>query len=93
MLNHSWLNNNSNDPYQSLPPIFQKIKKNSPSEISTFNNLDDGGAAMTAYGFLQFSNTNNDLRKKIEDALLRYCELDTMAMVIIFEHFLEKTKQ
>ena len=45
---------------------------------------------MTAYGFLQFSNTNNDLRKKIEDALLRYCELDTMAMVIIFEHFLEK---
>ena len=88
--NHSWLNNNSNDPYQSLPPIFQNIKKNSPSEISTFNNLDDGGAAMTAYGFLQFSNTNDDLRKKIEDALLRYCELDTMAMVIIFEHFLEK---
>ena len=25
-------------------------------------------------------------------SLLKYCELDTMAMVMIFEHFLEKTK-
>ena len=45
---------------------------------------------MTAYAYLQFSKTKTDLRKKIEKAMLRYCELDTMAMVIIFEHFLEK---
>jgi len=86
----TWLNEDKHDPYKSLPPIFTEIDKNNPTDISTFNNLDDGGAAMTAYAYLQFSETKPELRKKIEKAMLRYCELDTMAMVIIFEHFLER---
>ena len=45
---------------------------------------------MTAYAYLQFSKIKTDFKKKIEKAMLRYCELDTMAMVIIFEHFLKK---
>ena len=45
---------------------------------------------MTAYAYLQFSETKTEVEKKIEKAMLRYCELDTIAMVIIFEHFLEK---
>ena len=86
----TWLNKDKHDPYKSLPPIFTEIDKNNPTDISTFNNLDDGGAAMTAFAYLQFSETEPELRNKIEKAMLRYCELDTMAMVIIFEHFLER---
>ena len=47
-----------------LPPIFTEIDKNNPTDISTFNNLDDGGAAMTAYAYLQFSKIKTDFRKK-----------------------------
>jgi hypothetical protein len=45
---------------------------------------------MTAYSYLQFSDLDNTVRDNIKKALLKYCELDTMAMVMIFEHFLEK---
>ena len=49
----TWLNEDKHDPYKSLPPIFTEIDKNNPTDISTFNNLDDGGAAMTAYAYFQ----------------------------------------
>ena len=47
---------------------------------------------MTAYAYLQFGDIDSNLRESIRKSLLKYCELDTMAMVMIFEHFLEKTK-
>ena len=47
---------------------------------------------MTAYAYLQFSDIEANLRGNIKDSLLKYCELDTMAMVMIFGTFLEKTK-
>ena len=47
---------------------------------------------MTAYAYLQFGDLESNLRESIKKSLLKYCELDTMAMVMIFEHFLEKTK-
>jgi hypothetical protein len=47
--------------------------------------LANGGAALTAYGRMQFSEMSEIERKELSSALLRYCELDTMAMVMIFE--------
>ena len=47
--------------------------------------LADGGAAMTAWAFMQFGDMGDEEKKSISDALKRYCELDTMAMVIIME--------
>ena len=48
-------------------------------------NIANGGAALTAYSELQFSD---DVKSEaLAKALLRYCELDTMAMVFIWEYF------
>lgn len=47
--------------------------------------IANGGAAATAYARLQFEELGNGPRQKICEALLRYCELDTLAMVMIVE--------
>ena len=38
--------------------------------------------------FTEFSDLNETERNKLQNALLRYCELDTLAMVIIAESWL-----
>ena len=45
--------------------------------------IAEGDAAAMAYGRLQFEDLSEQNRKKIESALLRYCELYTLAMVIV----------
>lgn len=47
-----------------------------------------GGAAMMAYGRMQFAQTSAYEREEIAKALYRYCELDTFAMVLIYEHWM-----
>jgi TPR repeat protein len=47
--------------------------------------IAEGGAAATAYSRLQFEDIKSDTRHKINQALLRYCELDTLAMVMIVQ--------
>lgn len=44
-----------------------------------------GGAAKTAYARLQFVEVHPEVRVEIEKGLLKYCELDTLAMVMIYE--------
>ena len=44
--------------------------------------LREGGAAMAAYARLQFEDLSAVQRRAIEAALRRYCELDTLAMVM-----------
>ena len=51
--------------------------------------IAEGGAATTAYARLQFDNILPNERNSIEASLLRYCELDTMAMVMIYEAWRE----
>ncbi len=88
--NHIWLNIENNEvqnPYKKLPPVFlrwdsEKLKK----LVSDLTDINDGGQALTAYGKLQYTNMNNEEREAIIKSLLKYCELDTMAMVMIYEH-------
>lgn len=47
--------------------------------------IAEGGAAATAYARLQFEDMKQETRVKINAALLRYCELDTLAMVMIVQ--------
>ena len=47
--------------------------------------ISEGGAAATAYARLQFEDVSAEERTKISNALLRYCEVDTLAMVMIYE--------
>lgn len=84
--NHQWLDINdglASNPYEKLTELFDGA--------STFNikesdeAITDGGAAMTAYAKLQFEDISSEQRDSIKDNLLRYCELDTLAMVMIYE--------
>ena len=47
--------------------------------------ITEGGAAATAYSRLQFEDVDEVERRMIREALLRYCELDTLAMVMIVQ--------
>ena len=51
--------------------------------------IANGGAALAAYTKLQFSDSR--WTEALAKALLRYCELDTMSMVFIWEYFHEMT--
>ena len=52
------------------------------------DDVRNGGAAMTAYSRMQFSQMSDVEREKIRLALLKYCELDTLAMVMLVEHWM-----
>ena len=73
------------DPYDLLPKLF-------PGEISVDKRLltnevelKNGGAALMAYAKMQFEDMSDYERGTLENALLKYCELDTLAMVMIYE--------
>ena len=66
-----------------LPVDIDDIEENDASIIA------EGGAAAMAYSRLQFEDLDNENRQRIKNSLLRYCELDTLAMVMIYEHFKE----
>jgi len=73
------------DPYKLLPKMFQDVTDKDMSILSNDDDLRDGGAAMTAYARMQFEEMTAYEREEIRKALLKYCELDTMAMVMIYE--------
>ena len=51
----------------------------------TSSRIAHGGAAVAAYNDLVLGKVEEDVRKEIESNLLRYCELDTLAMVMIVQ--------
>ena len=87
---HTWLtvkNGEIVDPYKTLPPVYDNISQDEiETRLSDMKNIDDGGAALTAYGKMQYTDMTEKEREDISDALKRYCELDTLAMVMIYEH-------
>ena len=52
-----------------------------PDELA----ITEGGAAATAYARLQVEGVDAVTRLRIREALLRYCDLDTLAMVMILQ--------
>lgn len=95
--NHVWLKNPNSegicDPYKELPPLFseedlQKID----SLISDEDQIRNGGAAMMAYCRTQFTEISAEEREAIRSALLKYCELDTLAMVMLVEYWRSKVQ-
>lgn len=84
---HVWISEEKGmDPYRTLPAVFEGYEREELDElVRDFEELGDGGAALTAYNYLQFSEVPLEQRRSIGDALLRYCELDTMAMVMLVE--------
>jgi hypothetical protein len=77
------------DTYNLLPPVFDEDTDAFIKLISDDEELKEGGAAMTAYCRMQFSEMNDYERTNLKMALLKYCELDTFAMVMIYETWRE----
>lgn len=81
------------NPYKTLPPLFNDWSADELEErVSDLENIDNGGAALIAYSRLQFEEMSDNERNEITTALLKYCELDTLAMVMLVEHFLNDFK-
>lgn len=89
--NHTWLLKDNEgkwiNPYKTLPAVFEEVNSEQLDALCEENGeeLRDGGAAMMAYAKMQFSEMQPDERIFYHNALLRYCELDTLAMVMIYE--------
>ena len=83
------------NPYKHLDTIASFLQV-TPEELEHFDtsrqmdeSIANGGAALAAYTKLQFSD--EVCTNALAEALLRYCELDTMSMVFIWEYFTEMT--
>lgn len=79
-------------PYKLLPGIFDDVAPQKLELLTDSDELNDGGAAMMAYARLQFEEMSEMEREKTNAALLKYCELDTFAMVLIYEAWREMLK-
>ena len=76
-----------------LPPVFEGWDQLEKMEtLSDIEDIADGGAALTAYAKLQFQDMSDKERSQITKGLLKYCELDTLAMVMFYEHLIEITR-
>ena len=78
------------NPYKLLPSVssyidFQDDALEILGDEDSAAYVVNGGAALAAYAKLQFSDTQ--MSQALEKALLCYCELDTLAMVFIWEYF------
>ena len=97
--NHKWVEFEKEgavmDPYKNLPDLEDIVPNGLRKVESLYSNdkLTDGGAAMTAWAFMQFGEMGEEEKKSISDALKRYCELDTMAMVLIMEAWRDMIKE
>ncbi|MES2305115.1 MAG: DUF2779 domain-containing protein [Gemmatimonadota bacterium] len=67
-------------PYEALPPVVIGTRE---------LNVADGTGAMQAYTAMLYGAERLDpeIRKSWESLLLRYCKLDTLAMVLIWDHW------
>lgn len=79
------------DPYKLLDPmpfeseILNAIEDAEEDDEGSQEFIANGGAAMVAYGKLQNPDLSQGERSSIEAQLKRYCELDTLAMVMVYE--------
>lgn len=74
------------NPYDTLSPVIGQLED---EEV-----VKDGTGAMKAYHELMFGalSENKERREQLKKLLLQYCELDTMAMVIIWKYWMDKSK-
>ena len=88
--NHAWVRIDADnaviDPYKLLG---ERTEDPDLAELEQLEDEDktiaDGGAAMVAYGLLQSGLLDEPARQRLRSQLLRYCELDTLAMFMAWE--------
>lgn len=89
--NHVWLSTDEQgevyNPYQNLPELFTELDDDQLDQMVSelVGSIDNGGQALIAYAKLQYTNMTELERQEITQSLLKYCELDTLAMVMLYE--------
>jgi hypothetical protein len=90
---HVWLKKEEGqvvNPYKMLPALFEGWSESDLADnVSELDEIADGGMALTAYAKLQYQDMTEKERAEITSGLKKYCEVDTMAMIMIYEHFKE----
>lgn len=92
---HIWWNQHVDgsvkDPYALLKEQATNLLGEGAGDELTAEDVGiaKGGAAALAYARLQFEDLDDNGRRLIKDALLRYCELDSLAMVMILQAWKE----
>jgi hypothetical protein len=75
------------DPYKLLPLLFDVNDDAVLERVYGEEEIREGGAAMTAYARMQFTEMSELERSQVGGALKKYCELDTFAMVLLYEYW------
>ena len=78
------------NPYKLLDPVGYGIPDEEEIEnleLDLDERISEGGTAMMAWARMQFEDVPEAERERVFEALLRYCELDTLAMVMIHQHW------
>lgn len=95
---HVWLPEGpAGDPYKTLPPVTTALGEDVDAMLERFAStngdegdaIDQGGIAMLAYNLTHFADLTDAGREAIRDALLCYCELDTLAMAMLILGLME----
>ena len=73
------------NPYNLLPP--EGIDDQQIEQFLMRTNIQEGGATMTAYAKMQFTKISDTERNRIINGLLKYCELDILAMIMVWEYW------
>jgi hypothetical protein len=74
------------EPYDLLKDAAASMLGEDIDDLDDENvDIAEGGAAAAAFTRLQYESLDEKTRSEIKAALLRYCELDTLAMVMIVE--------
>lgn len=77
--------NKNRDPFKTLLSLTSFEGVSDEELFDDLGEVSDGTAAMTAYNKLQWSYICESERLALRDALLQYCELDTLAMVMLMQ--------
>lgn len=77
------------DPYDLLPKLFTSSIHINERLLTNGAELKNGGAALMAYAKMQFEHMSDYERGELQAGLLKYCELDTLAMVMIYEAWVQ----
>jgi len=95
-----------NNPYLHSIPWFKKYEPDTEDNLNPYDTLKPindsqgndevikiGTDAMRAYHELMFGSLADDTkrRERTKNLLLQYCELDTMAMVIIWKYWMDQS--
>jgi len=80
-------------PYDALPALTLQDSKDNALDLSKVDELDivkNGPGAMLAYEHIRYGLAASDqaARKAMRRQLMRYCELDTAAMVMVWKYWL-----